>query len=156
MSPRPITKHYQVLAVLYRCEARKYSPTLAELRALCGIKGEGTANFYLRKLIAEGLIARERHSRNIILLEPAFEFMKDYEESGVENQVTEMVTAKIDRKAKEIERELEVRNKKRKSAEECFEAAVKLGLRRNAVVSADVTLDRGPLFRNRTFATKIG
>jgi DNA-binding MarR family transcriptional regulator len=157
MGMTPNENHYRVLEVLYRCDKRKYDPTLAELSRLCGYKPP-TVAFYVRKLIDEGLCRRERHRRKIELLPPAIEYLETVKESDefVSGMIAQKSKNYIEKKVKQAEMREAIQNQKKKTEQECFDEAVRLGLSRNAVVSADVILDRGPLFRNRTFATKIG
>ncbi len=150
--------HYRVLEVLHRCGQRKYTPTLAEIGTICGYKAP-TVYFYLRKLIAEGLVTCERRKKNIQLLPEAIEFLETFKSSDgfVRELIVKKSTTKNEKSATRKKRCAEIKQKRKMSEQECFEAAVTLGLsRNNVIVSDDVTLARGPLFRNRVIGYKVG
>ena len=116
MSGRPgTTRHYEVLKVLRKqIIPGKFCPTLKQLSEITGIN-RVTVNFYLRRLMSEGLISREKNSRYISLTGTA-EYMP-------------ISKTEIKRKKRNVQKQFR-RAAERMTPEyqaQCFENAVKLG-----------------------------
>jgi len=146
MSGRPgTTRHYEILKVLRKqIVPGKFCPTLKQLSEMTGIN-RVTVNFYIQRLISEGLISRDKYSRSLQLTGTA-EFMPI---SGTQ----------VKRKAKNIERKFRRAAQKMTPQEEhdCFENAVKLGKKNDLTASREnAAYDRLNLFdRGGVRGTKL-